>query len=1034
MRRHSARIASVLMSLFMALAMQMPLGAFQSRPVAEQSGPGLQLFKSRVRGILHEKCLKCHGGAAVKGDFDLSTREKLMASGFVEKTAASSHLVSLIEHSETPHMPFKAPQLAPKSILAIRRWIDLGAPYDRPLASHSGSRPVMQVTDEDRQFWSFQPLRVEEPASTSLDDWARTPVDRFIAEKLIENQLTPNARASRRVLIRRAYFNLLGLPPAPSDVEAFVQDPDPQAWSRLVDRVLESRHYGERWARHWMDVARFGESHGGEHDYLRSNAYHYRDFLIRAFNADMPFDQFARWQLAGDELAPDNPLAMMATGFLSAGTFPTQLTEAEFESARYDELDDMVTTTGVAFLGLSIGCARCHDHKFDPIPTRDYYRIVSAFGKAIRCEVDLDLEPEENRQRQVAWERRLAQLMKQASEYEQTDLTEKFRTWLASYDPSRSLNSWESVKVISVDSTGGSEYRLQPDGSLLAAGKVPAREVITLTVESAMPRIQALRLEALTHDSLPRKGPGRAPNGNFALGHIVVQAQSRQSEDQQASVGLSAARATHQQNTGGLAVAASIDNDPISGWAVDAGGIGSDQAAVFDFDAPVSFAGGTRLTVTLTFNHPNTQHVMGRMRLSVTDRKSPAAELGQNGPAPAVIEALAVVKQKPDEKLPEWKTALDWFATTVPDLQQLQQANLKHRQAGPKLRLTKVMLASEGVPRPNHHANGRGYPHFYEKTYFLKRGDVHQKGDVSLPGFLQVLSGSGKSLDDFRILPPDGWKKSGFERASFASWMTDTQHGAGRLVARVIVNRLWHHHFGQGIVATPNDFGFPGERPTHPRLLDWLASDLIANGWKLKRLHKLILTSSVFMQSSRFDAERSTRDPENRLLWRRVPRRLEAEAIRDAMLAVSGQLDPAMYGPGTLDQNSRRRSIYFTVKRSQLIPMMMLFDWPEHLVSIGRRTTTTIAPQALAFMNSPQGRLYASTLASRIQGSSQQVSIKSAYQAIFGREPDSAEQQLAADFLDRQQKVFDGAVDSPVRALADLCQMLMASSEFVFVD
>ncbi|MFP6762342.1 MAG: DUF1553 domain-containing protein, partial [Planctomycetaceae bacterium] len=581
-------------------------------------------------------------------------------------------------------------------------------------------------------------------------------------------------------------------------------------------------------------------------------------------------------------------------------------------------------------------------------------------------------------------------------------------------------------------STAGTKYELQSDGSLLARAPVPAREVITIVVESSRSGIQAVRLEALTHDSLPRKGPGRAPNGNFALGHIAVQAQSAEKEP--GVVRLTAARATHQQNTGSLSVAASIDNDPISGWAVDKGGIGSDQAAVFDFDAPVGFDDGTRLTVTLTFNHPNTQHVMGRIRLSVTDRKSPAAELGNTGPGQSVIEALTLLKKKPDEKSPEWKTALDWFATTVPDAAQIQQAILKHRQAGPEFQLTKVMLASEGVARPNHHANGRGYPHFYPETHFLTRGDVNQKGAVSHPGLLQVLSASDKSLDDFRIPPPDGWKKSSFERASFANWMTDTRDGAGRLAARVIVNRLWHHHFGRGIVATPNDFGFPGERPTHPRLLDWLASDLITNGWKLKRLHKLILTSSVFMQSSRFDAARAERDPQNQLLWRRTPRRLEAEAIRDAMLSVSGQLDRTMFGPGTLDQNSRRRSIYFTVKRSQLIPLMMLFDWPEHLVSIGRRTTTTIAPQALAFMNSPQGRLYAGTLAGQVQDSSVQVSIQNAYRAIFGRDPDSAEQQLAAGFLQRQRKVYGEAGEGSVRALADLCQMLMASSEFVFID
>jgi hypothetical protein len=997
---------------------------------------GLALFKGQVRGILHEKCLKCHGGKSVKGDFDLSSREKLMDSGFVEATAKDSHLVKLIEHAEEPHMPFKAPKLLPKSIAAIRKWIDLGAPYDKPLVEKTGTRPPMKVTDEDRQFWSFRPLQMDEPPKTKLDSWTRTPADRFIAAKLIEKGLTPNKTASRRVLIRRAYFNLLGLPPSPEEVAAFEQDKDPQAWPKLIDRLLESSHFGERWARHWMDVARFGESFGGEHDYYRPNAYHYRDFLIKAFNEDMPFDQFARWQLAGDELAPGNSLANMATGFLSAGTFPTQLTEAEFESARYDELDDMVTTTGVAFLGLSIGCARCHDHKFDPIPTRDYYRIVAAFGKAIRCETDIDLQPKENLNRKAAWESELARLEKQAADFEKTNLATKFRSWLKDYKPGKGLSAWEDLSIESVTSTAGTKFERQADGSWLAAGNAPAKEVITVVATTKRQNLQAIRLEALTHDSFPRKGPGRAVNGNFALGSFQVTAQPPSPGSAGTVAILKAARATHQQNGGSLSVAASIDQDPISGWAVDQGGIGKDQAAVFDFASPVGYEGGTRLTIELTFNHPNTKHTIGRFRLGVTDRQSPKAELGNAGPSAEVVNALNSLKKEKDlnENSPKWKTALAWFATTVPDAKKLQEAIVAHRKKGPQLKLTKIMLASEGLPKPNHHANGRGYPHFYEKTFLLNRGDANQKGEVSQPGFLQVLSPAGRDLDHFRIAVPEGWKRSNFERASFANWMTDAKEGAGQLVARVIVNRLWHHHFGRGIVATPNDFGFPGDRPTHPKLLDWLADDLIRNGWKLKRLHKLMLTSAVFMQSSEFDEERAKIDPENALLWRRIPRRLEAEAIRDAMLAISGQLDKTMFGPGTLDQNSKRRSVYFTVKRSQLVPMMMLFDWPEHMVSIGRRSTTTIAPQALMFMNSPQGRAYAQATGKRVRGDDLVDSIAAAYLTTLSRKPTADESVLALKFVDSQKSLYGNDANATDRAVTDLCQMLLASSEFVFID
>ena len=495
-----------------------------------------------------------------------------------------------------------------------------------------------------------------------------------------------------------------------------------------------------------MDVARFAESHGYEQDYDRPHAYPYRDFLIKAINADMPFDEFIRCQIAGDELHPDDPLAMTATGFLGAGAFPTQLTEKEFESARYDELDDMTGTIGNAILGLTIGCARCHDHKFDPIPTRDYYRFAATFTTTIRSEIELDL------------------------------------------------------------------------------------------------------------------GYGDKP--------------------------------------------------------------------------------------------------------------------------------------------------------------------------------TKAMVTSEGFPHMKHHADGRGFPHFYKETHLLDRGDVKQKKEVVTSSFLQVLMRNGKDDSYWKVKPPTGWTRTSFRRASMAGWITDTQHGAGHLAARVIVNRLWQHHFGRGIVATPNDFGVQGERPTHPELLDWLATDLIHNGWKLKRLHKLLMTSAVYLQTAVADDERARIDPENFYHWRRTPRRLEAEAVRDAMLSVAGMLDEKMYGPGTLDQNMRRRSIYFFIKRSKLIPMMMLFDWPEHLVSIGRRSSTTIAPQALMFMNSPQGRSYAEGVAKRLQGKETALAIREGYRLTIGREPTEVEQKLTTEFITRQSEAYKqaGKGNGAELALIDFCQTLMSSNEFVYVE
>jgi len=1012
----------------------------------ERAKKGLALFKASVRTTLTNHCLDCHGGKSVKADFDLSSRESLMSSGFVTDSADDSHLMQLITHAADPHMPFKAPKLADEQIEQIRTWINLGAPYDSPLSEKSKTPALeMQVRDSDREFWSFRPLHRAAPPVVRDMVWCRTPIDQFVRVRQEAVNLSPNPVAERRILIRRAYFDLLGLPPAPEQVDAFLNDPDPDAWPMLIDRLLESPQYGERWARHWMDVARFAESHGYEQDYDRPNAYHYRDFLIRAFNADLPFDKFVQWQLAGDELAPGNPLAMMATGFLGAGAFPTQLTEAEFESARYDELDDMVMTTGVSFLGLSVGCARCHDHKFDPIPSRDYYRLAATFGTAIRAETEIDLSPEENQKRRSEYESQLALRRQAVAEYELMQLPAKFREWLATAPATEPQGPWETLHIVSVKSSAGTTFERVADSSILSTGTAPAKEVITIVAESHRPGVRSLRLEALTHDSLPQKGPGRAGNGNFALGNLQVQvapisagpdASEGKSTADLNPIRLVGARATHQQNADSLSVAASIDSDPISGWAVDQGGIGKDQAAVFDLEHPVKFADGTQWIITLTLNHPNPQHTLGRFRLSVSDTTQPLPAVGSPGPDAKVLHALNGLRKHADESSEDWTTGLAWFGTLDSEMTSLRQSVQELEKQGPGLQMAKVMVTSEGLPHMSHHADDRGFPHFYPETHLLKRGDVHQKQEIVTAGFLQVLAPAGVELSHWQVQPPEGWTRTSFRRAALANWMTDSKLGAGGLAARVIVNRLWQHHFGRGLVSTPNDFGISGERPSHPELLDWLALDLIEHGWTLKRIHKLIMTSQTWMQSGAYDEARAEIDRENILLWRRPPQRLEAEAIRDSLLAVSGKLNLTPFGPGTLDQNMTRRSVYFFIKRSQLIPMMMLFDWPEHLVSIGQRPVTTIAPQALMFMNSPQGRDYAVAFANRLSQESPEVTIREAWRLAFGRGPSESELQAAEQFLIRQQDVHAAAShpDAKHRSIVDLCQTIMSMNEFVYVE
>lgn len=998
---------------------------------AKKAAESLELFKTQVKPILMQHCIDCHGGKSIKGDFDISTREKLLASGYVEKTAEASYLFKLITHEEEPGMPYKQPKLPAEQIELIKKWIDTGFVFDAPLAEQKDPKKEREVTDSDRQFWSFKPLGQAPVPAVKDSSWVKGPIDQYILAAQEAKGLHPNAEADRLTLIRRAYLDLLGLPPTPEEVDAFLADTDPQAYEKLVDRLLESPRYGERWARHWIDIARFAESHGYEQDYDRPTAHHYRDFLIRAFNSDMPYDQFVKWQLAGDELAPTTPDALMATGFLGAGAFPTQLTEDEFERARYDELDDMTATTGVAFLGLSIGCARCHDHKYDPIPVRDYYQMAACFSSAIRSEVELDLTPEENQKRREQFEATKVELTKKLADLEQGQLAGQFQEWLKTFEPATSLDPWEVLEFGEVKGDGGTVYVKQPDGSWLAQGKPPAKENLVLTAKTKRAAIRSLRIEALAHDSLPAKGPGRAGNGNFVLGDVKLSATDAAGSRE---IKLANPRATHQQNTGGLSIAASLDESVDTGWAVDAGGIGKDQAAVVDLAEPAGSGKEVTLTIRMAFQNGNPNHLLGRFRISITDREGAAPAVGGSGPDAKVREALAAAKAGAAPGSDAFQTAFEWYKQSASPVYQAAKSALdKHLAAGPGVQLTKVLVTTEGLPKMSHHANDRGFPHFYPEMFLLKRGDLHQKVEPVQPGFLRVLMPAATTPEKWKVAPPEGWTRTRFSRASLANWIMDPVEGAGQLAARVMVNRLWQHHFGRGLVATPSDFGFQGDKPSHPELLDKLARDLIDNGWKLKPLHRAMMVSATYRQSTQFDEARAAINRENTLLWRMTPQRLEAEPIRDSLLSVSGQLDLKMFGPGTLDQNMKRRSIYFFIKRSQLVPMMMLFDWPEHLVSIGQRANTTVAPQALMFLNSPQGHQYGAALAGRLQGDLVSQ-ITQAYRLCYGRVPNESEQQVAQAFLAQQTEKYKAAshANPGSDALADLCQALLASSEFVY--
>jgi mono/diheme cytochrome c family protein len=1020
---------------------------------AEKVQEGLALFKAQVRQALIDNCVDCHGGAEVESGFDLATRKGLLRGGahgpaVVAGKSDDSNVVRFIRHKEKPYMPDGSPKLPQQQIDAIARWIDLGAPYDRPLVENPrdpDSWVNTVVPEKAREFWSLRPLAVVQPPQVKNEAWIRNPIDRFVLAMLEEKGIAPSPAAEARVLMRRAYFDLVGLPPAAEEVEQFVKN---GTYEALVDRLLDSPHFGERWARHWLDAARFAESHGFEQDYDRPYAYHFRDFVIKAFNQDMPYDQFVRWQLAGDEFEPENPLALMATGFLGAGVFPTQITANEVERTRYDALDDMAATMGSAMLGLSIGCARCHDHKFDPIPQADYYRVLSTFTTTVRSNLDVNLEPGPYKIAKAAFDKEHQPLLDAQLQYEREQLPGRLAEWETSQAATDARSSsWIVLDLANAKSYANATLARQDDGSILVSGMSADADTYTFNAKTAVKGIRTLRIEALADPSLPHGGPGRSASGNLVLTDLKVRAKIGNANA--AEVKLVRPRATHEQKE--MPIAASIDEKEKTGWSVEPQ-VGRDHAAVYELAEPLASDEGVQLTFQLDFKG-NKQHALGRFRIAVSAAPAPPIET-RTGVPESIIRILGIAA---DQRKPEQaKALLAWFRHHDPGWQKVHAVVAEHAKQEPRPNLIKVMVCSEGVTPIRHHTQGAD---FFKETHFLKRGETDQKMGVAEQSFLQVLMRAPEREEHWRVAPPEGALTS-YRRRSLANWITDEEYGAGHLLARVIVNRLWHHHFGRGIVATPNDFGVQGSRPTHPELLDWLAGELIRNGWRLKPIHRLIMMSATYRQASIADfgfriadsgkgadaanpqsAIRNPQsiDPDNTLLWRQNLRRLEAELIRDSMLAASGALDRTMFGPGTLDEGHLRRSIYFMVKRSKLVPMMQLFDQPEPLVSIGGRPTTTIAPQALAFLNSPHVRDYAHHFAKRLLTAYQKSpadAVRQGYVTAVGRGPDADELSSAIAFLAVQEASYatEQKPDGAEMALADFCQVLFGLNEFVYVE
>jgi hypothetical protein len=976
---------------------------------------GIEFFESKIRPVLSKYCYECHSAQAkkLKADLFLDSKEGMLKGGdsgpvFVAGKAKGSLLIKALEHDGMTKMPSQSVKL-PKEIVAdFAKWIDMGAPDPREGKLVTKKKAI--DIEKGRKYWAFQPLPTVGIPNVKNGGWARTPIDRFILAKLEEKGLTPNPVLGRERLIRRAYFDLHGLPPTPAEVQAFVSDPAPDAYEKLIDRLLQSERVGERWARHWLDAVRFAESGGYEFDGDRPAAFHYRDFVIKAMNQDMPFDQFVRMQIAGDHLMPGDLTAISATGFLVAGSYPGQTTSKTLALIRYDHLDDMVSTLGTSMLGLSLGCARCHEHKYDPVPQEDYYRLVAALGRTDSANLKVNTDPAGFKKAKDAFDLAHTPLLKTRDEFEKIELPKYLQSlWAANKDKAAPV--WLTLTPFEAKSKA--KLETGADGVLTNVGIGQKNETFTIVAHTMQKKIKSLRLEALADKSLPKSGPGQSPDGGFVLSEISVVAAplsaAMKAKVKPAAVKLKAGQASAQDPK--FPLAAALDNNPKTGWSV--GMIaGKDQAATFDFEGDIGFDGGTALTITLKFEGDN--FAIAKSRLAITT--TPAAPFAGAAEVQAPFELVtALTPTKGVWKVDQREPTAQWARKLNVDAERIYGAVERHANDEPKPNLIDVFAAQ----------SGRGGP-----VNFLIRGEPEKKREVVNPGFIQVLMNNAER-DQKWVAPA----KTPIEpRLALANWMTDINDGAGNLLARVIVNRLWQHHLGKGIVGTPNDFGIQGDAPTHPELLDYLAKELIKNGWKLKPIHKLIMTSAVYMQSNEVNEANVKADPANKLWWRHPTRRLEAEAVRDNILAVAGTLDLTMYGRGTLDGNSPRRSVYLTVKRSQMIPLLQMFDVPEALQSIGERSVTTVPTQSLAFMNSPLVRTAAQKLAVRVRAKTDAESIEQAYLIALARRPSDSERQRMQGFIERQAESYGKSPQAREQALTDFCQVMLCLNEFIYVD
>jgi hypothetical protein len=925
-------------------------GARESEPpaaahpqVAASTGSS-PMFAGQIRPILAARCYGCHGPDVQQNGLRLDSLEALLkgsANGpiLVPGQADQSRLTHRLTALERPQMPYGGPPLSDDQIKQIRTWINAGAP------GPDSTEPVAAV--HPLKHWAYvKPVRPPVPVVKNAA-WCRNPIDNFVLARLQKEGLAPSPEADKATLIRRVYLDLIGLPPSPQEVDAFLADKRPDAYERVVDQLLASPRYGECWASRWLDLARYADTNGYEKDNRRT-AWEFRDWVIRALNENMPFSEFTIQQIAGDMLPKPTTDQLIASGFNRNTLLNQEGGVDPYEYYWYEQVD-RVNTTASVWLGTTLGCAECHNHKFDPFTQEDYYRLLAFYDNSKyqiagptdgrwAKEPDIELPSAEQAKKSSELRVQIATLQT-VLDTSTPDLEAAQAKWEAALKGSES--EWTVLAPAHATSAGGATLKVLDDQSILATGKNPFADTYTLETKTEAQNITGVRLEALTDASLPHDGPGRDSEGNFFLSSFQVEVAPAGNPNQKVKITFKEAVANESQD--GYAAKNLVSKEPgVRGWAIDASPspVPLRRQIVMVPDKPFGFAGGTVLTIQLKHEMRHATRNLGRFRLSVTLIADPAAI------AQLPARLWPVLATPEDKRTPEQKNKLAAaFRSITPLLQPTRDQMAKLQKSVDQLGIPTAMVMEEkpGYLRP--------------ATYVRERGSFLSQGEKVYAGVPAILN----------PLPPDQMPN----RLGLAYWLVSADNP---LTARVIVNHFWDAFFGHGIVETTEDFGTQGDLPTHPELLDWLATEFMRNGWDMKAIKREIVTSATYRQSSRVTPELLARDPYNKLLARGPRFRVEAEAVHDIALSASALLSSEMYGPpvfpyqpeGIWDvpynddkwvmsqgEDRYRRAVYTFMRRSAPYPSLITFDAPSREFCTVRRVRTNTPLQALTMLNDP---------------------------------------------------------------------------------